>query len=62
MKNRLSRITRATFLLLMRFQYLRLVESHILIARDVKQYVDYGRKLICHGTFSKDDTIAARLF
>ena len=58
------RISRATFLLLIfifllalliRIQYLRLAESHILIGRDDKQYVDYGRNLIRYGIFSKDD-------
>ena len=64
MKNGFTRISRATFLLLfliflaallMRMQYLRLAENQILIARDAKQYVDYGRNLIHHGTFSKGD-------
>jgi hypothetical protein len=41
--------------MLMRTQYLRLVDSQILIAKDAKQYVNYGRNLIHHGTFSKDD-------
>jgi 4-amino-4-deoxy-L-arabinose transferase-like glycosyltransferase len=64
MKNDSTQISRATFLLLfliflsallIRMQYLRLAESQILIARDAKQYVDYGRNLIHHGTFSKGD-------
>ena len=64
MKNGFTRISRATFLILffiflsaflMRMQYLRLAENQILIARDAKQYVDYGRNLIQNGTFSKGD-------
>jgi 4-amino-4-deoxy-L-arabinose transferase-like glycosyltransferase len=64
MKNRYSPISQTTFLLLilislsallMRVQYLRLVDSQILIAKDAKQYVVYGRNLVHHGTFSKGD-------
>ena len=65
MKNGFARISRATFLLLflifltallMRTQYLRLVDSQILIAKDAKQYVNYGHNLIHHQTFSMGDS------
>ena len=63
-KTGFAQVSRATFLLLVlvflaalviRLQYLWLAENHILIARDAKQYVDYGRNLIRHNTFSRGD-------
>ncbi len=65
MISKLKQTSRASFLmlvlvfltgLLLRVEYLRLSEGEILIIRDAKQYVDYGRNLINYGVFSLNTT------